>query len=342
MVFQVGVCGTGIFATDSHLPAFKQSGIKVVAAYNRTKAKAEKFASTAGGATVYDSVEELLKDPNVHALDTLVPVQSNLSIVAQAISANKPIAFEKPIAADLLDGEKIVKLARDSDVPIMVLENWVYHEGTLKLKKLLPEIGKPVTFLYQHTGGFVQNKFHSTTWRQTPQHVGGYLSDAGVHEIALLTEVLGEVKSVCANTTQLREISGDADVVSSLLQLESGAFGTYTYSKSLGAAEPQLLFQIFGTNGSLVLVEKPSLSGPQVTLRLGSDGSSGNEQVFELPPDEIDGLVAEFENFKEAVEKNDKTLIKATPEKAFHHYATIVAMIESSKKGGDKVNVRKV
>ena len=60
----LAIVGTGIFATDNHLPTIQKiPGLKPYAAYNRTKSKAETFAQKANIALdkVYDSLKKFLK-----------------------------------------------------------------------------------------------------------------------------------------------------------------------------------------------------------------------------------------------------------------------------------------
>lgn len=336
---KIGVVGTGIFATDAHLPAFKELGtIQVAAAYNRTKSKAEKFAELAsdGQTKVLESIDEIFADPNVDAVDGLLPVESNLQLVEWAVASGKPLAFEKPIAHNLDAAGKIVELTAKSDVPIMVLENWCYHERTLKLKELVKKIGKVEFFLYQTTKPFYLSKYHQTAWRQKPKHIGGFISDGGVHDMALITEVLGNVSQVNAHASQLHEENGDIDTLSAQLVLESGAFGNFTYAKAFGATEPKQSFQIFGTQGSVVF------DGSSIVLRTGAGADDMETKTFDLAPEPVNGVVSEFKNFAEAVKANDKSVIVSTPAKAYHHFATIVACIESTKQNGNTVVVSKV
>ena len=90
----------------------------------------------------------------------------------------------------------------------------------------------------------------ATGWRLKPEHIGGFLSDGGVHQLALLTEVLGDVESVSGLTQQLKEQSGTDDVLFSTLKTAKGAIGTFTYGSAFGATDKSTFFKIFGTNGS--------------------------------------------------------------------------------------------
>lgn len=341
MVYRIGVIGTGIFATRSHLPAIeKNSDLEIVGCYNRTTAKAETFAETANtNVKVFSSVDELLNDSDIDTIDALLPVEQNLEIVKKSVAANKPICFEKPIAASLDDAAEIVKLAESSEVPVMVLENWCYHHGTIKLKELLPRIGSPHMFNFQVSGPFRLSPYHGTSWRQTPQHIGGFISDGGVHDLGLITEVLGPVGSVSARTLQSKPQSGTVDSLSALFNMSDGkTFGTYTQSRYSAASRPTLRFEIFGTDGSL-LYEKKGFEG-KITLYEGKDSTDIKESEFNLPDDEINGVLAEFANWAEVLKDGNTSRLVSTPRKAFAHYAAIAAAVHSAEKGGNMVTVR--
>ncbi len=72
--------------------------------------------------------------------------------------------------------------------------------------EILPKIGDIASFtttLLEH--GTTTTKYLATGWRLNPEHIGGFLSDSGVHQLALLTDVLGEVDTVSGFTKQLRK-----------------------------------------------------------------------------------------------------------------------------------------
>lgn len=342
MVVSVGIVGTGIFARDSHIPALRQAGdYKVVACTNRTREKAEKFAAEIGDVKVYDTVDELLHDPKVEVVDILLPVCDNWAALSKVVAAGKPVCFEKPIAADLEDARKIVDLSRSDPLPMMILENWCYHTRTHELKRRLKEIGEVVSFVYQSSSSYFVSKYAGTKWRQHPKHIGGPIADSGVHDMALLTEVLGPVASLSARATQVQPTSNAIDAVSAQLNMKSGVFGSLIYSRSLGACKPTQKFEIFGTKGSIILStafgETPSMS-----IYRGSGAHDASSTFVELEPEKVNGLVPEFSNFREAVLKNDKSLIVATPEKGFHHFAIIVAIVNSAEKCGERVEVEAI
>lgn len=342
MTLNVGIVGTGLFATDKHLPTIQSiDGLQPFAAFNRTKSKAETFAEKAGidKANVYDSVDDLLKNPNVDFVDALLPVQTNVEIIKKAIEHNKPIAVEKPIAANMEQAREVVKLAASTDLPIGILEQWAYFKGIEEVKKVLPKIGDVISFTYRATGPWnAQNKYLATGWRQNPEHIGGFLSDGGVHQLALLTEILGPVDTVNAHTKQVREQSGTDDILFSTFKLKSGVIGTFTYGSSFGATDKSTSLTIYGTAGSIVYDFSPSLKKPTVTYQTGENAQAASEKTV-VEVDEVDSVKKEFENFAEAVQKKDKSIIVVPPSKAFHHLAIVAAALESSANDGNTAKV---
>ncbi|RCK57497.1 hypothetical protein Cantr_06757 [Candida viswanathii] len=338
---KLAVVGTGIFATDTHLPTIQKiSDLKPYSAYNRTKLKAEDFAKKAEIGVVYDSLEEAFKDKDVDFVDALLPVQFNVDAVKLAIENNKPICFEKPIAANIPQAKEIVKLSESTDLPIMVLENWTYLKAIDILKnEVLPKIGDVVGFTYNATGPFNDtNKYLATGWRLKPEHIGGFLSDGGVHQLALLTEVLGDVESLSGLTRQLQEQSGTDDVLFSTLKLKSGAIGTFTYGSAFGATDKSTYFKIFGKNGSVTYDWSPALKKPTITYQTGATASKASDKTV-IEVDEVDTIEEEFKNFRDAVVKKDKSVVRVPPRTAFHHLAIVAAALESSKNGGSSVKV---
>ncbi|KAL3230939.1 Uncharacterized protein RNJ44_00578 [Nakaseomyces bracarensis] len=344
----VGVIGTGIFATDRHLPSYQEmSGdFKVVAAFNRTKSKAVKFGELAGlpEEKVYDDLEGIINDPEVQMLDIMLPAQFNLDTVKKAIEAGKPALLEKPIAATMAQAREIVKLADSVDIPIGIAENWLYLPCIDVARQFLDKIGPIVAFTHNSTGPFVtENKYLTTSWRQNPEHIGGFLSDGGVHQLALVTELVGEIASVSALTRQVRQESGNVDIVFSTVQMKnSDVIGTFTYGSAFGATDKSVFLKIYGKNGTIV-IELSDKKKPVVKVRFGSSAEEcSKEEVHDVPLDDTFGVNAEFMNFHEAVAKKDKKIFKSTPRVAFHHLACVAAFLESSEKNGDHVKVETI
>ncbi|KAI9030169.1 hypothetical protein CLU79DRAFT_802665 [Phycomyces nitens] len=328
---KVGIIGTGIFAYR-HLKAYRALGqdkFQIVACCNRSKEKAVKFAKEAGipESAVYTDPQQLINDPNVELVDTLLPVQYNLGIVEAAISAHKHIIFEKPIAHNIEDARKIVLAARKADTVVAVAENWGFHPLVVAVGKFVQDgnIGEIINFTYDSVRSYKPDSAYlSTSWRQTPQHPGGYLSDGGVHDMAHLLPILGKFQSVSAFATQRYEVHGAEDTMAVAAKLENGAVGVINFTYCAAGVTRQTL-AVHGTKGTIRLlnrdeVEFLDVSGNPVDSTIVTKG-------FDL--DAFSDVEGEMANFHDVLRNGAKLAL--TPDDAFHHFAVIVAALESAK-----------
>lgn len=345
---KVAIVGTGIFARDSHLPSLKSQPelFEVYSCFNRTKAKAEIFAEKAGipSERIYNSLEEVFQDENVDLVDALLPVQFNLEAVKLASKYNKNIFLEKPIAATLDQAKEILKIVEsNSNFKLTILEHWCYFKSIEIIQKNLSKIGKIYSFTYSSTGQFnFNNKYLATSWRTKPEHVGGFLSDGGVHQLALLTGALGEIKSVCAKTRQIRELSGADDLAYTLMETDNGAIGTFTYGSSFGFTDKKNFIQILGDNGSIYYDFSPKSSD---TIIVKTGGLNANDELItnEIKiEDEYRSTFREFQVIGNSIKNNNFDGILSTPKVTFHHLAIVDAIVKSSENNGQPTDVFKI
>src|SRR5690606_39023067 len=81
----IGVVGAGFIVRDCHLVAYADAGFRVVGITSRTRASAEEVAALRGVPRVFDSVEQLLDDPEVAILDVAVPPQDQPSLIRRIV-----------------------------------------------------------------------------------------------------------------------------------------------------------------------------------------------------------------------------------------------------------------
>lgn len=331
---KVAIIGTGIFAKKAHLPSLENSPyFKPIACYNRTISKAEEFVKSSNSdIKIYKEFDDAFKDPEIDLIDVLLPVQYNLNAIKKAVEFKKNIVIEKPIAANLNQAREIVKISKENpNILIAVNEHWVYLKAVNQLKLSIKKIGKVVGFNYHSTGSFnFNNQYLTTSWRQNPEHIGGFLSDGGVHQLALLTSVLGNVDELNARTVQVRPQSGDVDVVWALCKMKSGLIGSFNYGSAFGNKEKKGFFEILGDNGSIYYDFSPK-TGDRFILRTGGLTKDDEKKEEEIKIDnEYWSTEREFELLGKEL-NGEKGSIICWPEVAFHHLAIVDAMLKSSK-----------
>jgi predicted dehydrogenase len=120
---KIGLIGCGGI-TEQHLKAYTEAGWDVAAFYNRATARAiERRDEYYPQAIVYEDVSELLDNQEIQVVDITIHPGPRAASIEQAIAAGKHILSQKPFAADLATGQRLVQLARDAGVKIAVNQN---------------------------------------------------------------------------------------------------------------------------------------------------------------------------------------------------------------------------
>ncbi|KAI9260171.1 hypothetical protein BY458DRAFT_440207 [Sporodiniella umbellata] len=334
MSIKVGIIGTGIFAYRHHR-AYKAVGddkYEIVACANRSKDKALAFAKEVGipESGVYTNPLDLINDPNVEAVDILLPVQYNKEIIEQAIAAKKHVMFEKPIAANLEDAREIVKMSQTAETVVAVSENWSYHPLAYAVAEYVQKggIGEIVNFTYDSARPYSPDSpYHATKWRQNPEHPGGYLSDGCVHDMAHLVPILGYFKSVSAFANSTQKIHVCEDTLATTIRLQNGSIGVANFTFSSAGVKKQHLV-VHGSKGTIHLIDENV-----VELFDGLGNLISNKPITSLqetaPGNGLSDVEGEFSAFYDTVRRQKK--LGVSTEEAFHHLAFIVACLESVK-----------
>ncbi|MBN2219852.1 MAG: Gfo/Idh/MocA family oxidoreductase [Kosmotogaceae bacterium] len=319
MKVNLGIVGAGIASRELHLPALRKLTelFKITAVNSRTRKKAEEFAEIVGGdVEVFDSYEEMLNSDVVDAVVLAVPIALNPEMIEAARNANKPVICEKPVAATTKEAIPLLRL--HGDTPIYIAENYRHIEVYKKAETLINEgrLGKPLAFSWLKWVDFGQdNKYVQTKWRQTPQHIGGFISDGGVHDVAALRKILGNVEEVSGFSERNFDYLGAENSVVFNMTLGSNVIGNY--SVVYGAPASLNRFEIVCADG-IVQVDKDN-----ATLEIYS---SDREKLF---VNKTDGFAEEFTDFHRVIEGQVNSL--GTIEEAVMDLATIEAGLISAK-----------
>jgi predicted dehydrogenase len=318
---RIALAGAGIFARDAHLPSLLRlrNDFEIVAIYSRTEASAARMAKELpGSAAIYTDYAALLADPTVEALDVVLPIPAVPGALLGALAGSKHILSEKPIAPDRATARTLLAAYSQRDHQVwMVGENWRYESAIVQAAELVRggAIGAPVTChaaLYSPVAP--GNKYYGSTWRESGEIPGGHLLDGGVHHIAALRMIVGEISAVSATAKQLAAHLPPVDTISAHLLFANGAMGTYLASFAVGAPWPPY-FHIVG--------EKGALRVQRGEIELTSNGAT---QVISCP--KYDGVEMELRAFAQAIRQQTPHI--NTPEEAERDLAVIEALLQSA------------
>ncbi len=322
MKVRLGIIGTGIAARELHLPALQniRDKFEITCVCNHTEKKAKDFSALVAGVPYVLDYHELLARKDVDAVDIVLPIHLNCRVTEDALESGKHVIVEKPIASNLKDADRMVGFTRKYSLAMMVAENYRYNPVFKKVREVIESgtIGEAYSVFWDHfTVTDSSNKFAQTAWRINHQYPGGFVMDAGIHNIAVLRDLFGEFKSGIAHTRNINPAIGKMDSMSFEFIFEngvSGVFNTFFSAKGLNVNT----LKILGTNGSVVA------EGNKVSVLRENFG-----EVSESNPADR-GYQGQFEDFYEAI-INHKVPV-STFDKAYKDFKVMVSAFDSADK----------
>lgn len=318
---KLGIIGTGLAAKNLHLPALKKlhNKYEIVAVCNHTRKKAEDFSNMVGGADIHLDYKELLKRDDIEAVDIALPINLNYRFARDSIIAGKHVFLEKPLAGNIREAKQLLGYDKKYKTVNLVAENFRYRKVFYKAKKLIEEgkIGKPYAVnwnLYYHVTS--EKDYGATKWRQDHKHLGGFMLDAGVHNIAAIRMILGDFKFGNALTTSINNKIGKIDTMAFQFQLKNGIAGLYNlYFSVNGHWEDKLL--IFGDWGSIEINTN--------VLTLKQEGKKDKTEDLT----DGHGYDEEFKDFYNAIVKGTK--VNYSFKEAYRDMEIVLGALKSAK-----------
>lgn len=338
-VLRIGVIGCGKIAQVRHIPEYADNcSAQLVAFYNPTRSRAEDMVKKYGG-KVYDTVGELLADPEIDAVSVCSANYSHAEIAIKALRAGKHVLCEKPMATTIEDCEAMVKAAKESGKRLMIGQNQRLAKAHVVAKQLLEEglIGDVVTFrtAFGHGGPETWSiKPGNDTWFfDKKKAVMGVMADLGIHKTDLVRYLLGQdVVKTTARLMTLDKKGPDGELIAvddnaiCIYEMSGGASGTMTVSWTHYGAEDNSTV-LYGTKGIMRIYDDPAHS---IVVKL----ASGEEKVFDVEQIQTnDNQTASgvIDEFVDAVENGRESVLDA--EGVLGSMRAVFASIASSEKG---------
>jgi len=330
-----GIAGCGTIENWHAEAVLRNSGARLVGAYDVYEESKKNFTGKYN-IKAYNSLEELLADPEIDIVSICTPSGLHAPMALQAANAGKHIVVEKPIALNVRECDEIIEACRANNVKMTVISQLRFTDAMTKLKKAVDDglLGRLVM-------GDVLMKFYRSQeyydkggWRGTwKMDGGGALMNQGIHGIDLLLYVMGPVKSVSAYTrTLVRKIEVE-DTAVAALEFKNGALGLIQGTTSIYPGLPRKL-EICGDKGTIILEEDSIVywsvegSNPPEDVAMGgtTSGAASNPTAFSL-----DGHIKQIGDMIDAVRYNRKPLVDQYEGKK--PVELVTAIYESSRTG---------
>src|SRR3954451_9729931 len=137
MALRIALIGAGQVA-NVHLQAISQTtAVEVVGIYDADQARAQDKAATYGVGRVYESWDQLLRDPAVQCVAVLLPHDLHEQYTVEALEAGKHVVCEKPLGQSIEEVNRMLKAADESGKTLLAVHNRVYSHALEKLGEIV-------------------------------------------------------------------------------------------------------------------------------------------------------------------------------------------------------------
>lgn len=246
-----GILGAGWISNKFADACKRVKTANLIAVAARSSDKAEAFANRHGIGKWYGSYQELVNDPDIHAVYVGIINSGHIELIEMAAAAGKAILCEKPALMDYEHVKRFKKAMSESNV--LFMEGvWSIHLPAMKHAKSWIEnnrIGKlcmtDVTFCFEGDPVEKPRLFGKELY-------GGGLVDVGVYCIALTILMIGRTPLKVQASEYISEEFEVDEYGTALLTFPENIIGTINYGVNLQRNQKSYLF---GTQGHIELTK---------------------------------------------------------------------------------------
>lgn len=289
---KVGIVGAGSIA-DLHARGYEEdSRAEIIAVCDREEDRAIQRALDWGARAYYTNYAEMLRHPDLDAVEILTPHYLHADQIIAALQAGLHVSVERPIALSIEEANKVVKIANDSDRVLQVYEPCLFYKPLLDARNLIDagEIGTPSAIRVSMTIGkgdtglwdFASMDDENALWRFNPEFSGGspMLYDVGYQTFCIALFLIGNVEKVqvWGSDTQVREgLSLDAPTVAMWKHFQQDCYGTMTFNyapqrKMRTEHHPlEALITVEGTRGDIHIIRSSDPTQLEAPVELRRD-----------------------------------------------------------------------
>lgn len=279
-VYQVGVAGCGMISEVylRNLQTLFSDRLAVRGVFDRHPDRAQGRAEQFALPRIYETLEQMLCDPEIDIVLDLCPPLAHYEINRQALEAGKHVYSEKPLAADAAQGAELAGLARKKGVRLACSPDVPLGAMIQTARHLVDTgaIGRVV--------GASANLFKRgvESWHPNPNFLyqpgGGPLLDMGPYYLTALLHIVSPIACVSAMDTisfPIRDITSQPHYgetiqvnvptyVNALLRFEQGTLATFTATFDVWKTR-QTCLEIYGETGTILLSD-PNCFGGSIML----------------------------------------------------------------------------
>ena len=205
---KIAVVGIGKLG-QRHVARWSQlADVEIVGIVGRDSAKVQQVGEPYGVAT-FTSIEDLLAQTDVEAVDICTPTDTHYELVRQIAQAGKHIICAKPLALTSKEAEELIAICAQHNVQLLVSHTLrffpEYASAAAQVKS--GAIGRPGVIRMSRG---VPYPSQERAWYTDETKSGGLFLDLGIHEFEWIQSTFGNVQRVMAKRVKHEEPNGQA------------------------------------------------------------------------------------------------------------------------------------
>ncbi|MDE2744374.1 MAG: Gfo/Idh/MocA family oxidoreductase [Chloroflexota bacterium] len=252
MTLRLGLLGAAAIAPRAIVkPVQVFDDVEIVCMAARDRDRAEVFAARAGIATLHDTYEQVVADPNVDAVYNPLAISGHHEWTIKALNAGKHVLCEKPFAMNEAEAREMADCARATDLVCVEAFHYYYHPVSRRMREIVQSgILGQIRFADAHFQNIVE---------ETPDQIryrielgGGSTMDLGCYPLHYLRHSFGaEPEVVSARAATVHE---HIDIEMEAELLFPGGVPARIWSRMNAVGGWSSVVNVFGDRGRLKVV----------------------------------------------------------------------------------------
>ncbi len=290
----------------NHLRVLSARTDLVLAAVADPVAAALADATAQTGAQGFAEPLAMIAEAELDAVVIAAPTTAHVPLALAAIERGIAVLVEKPLAATIDEGMRIVVAARAAGVPVQVGHVERFNPAVLELGRLIED-------------GWLSSVYSIASRRAGPFPARirdvGVTVDLATHDVDILSWIAGERPSRVYAETAQRIHATNEDLLFGLLHFPSGATGMLDVNWLTPAKRRQLIvvgeegmFELDYLTQRLTFTRATDTTNPRL---IGGYAPTFEGEVVELPVTSTEPLAGEIEAFVSIVRNGGRPVVDA-------------------------------
>jgi predicted dehydrogenase len=322
---RIGLAGLGAMGRN-HLRVLSSRPDTQLVAVADPVGDALEAAAAQSGAQPFAEPGAMVAEAELDALVIAAPTTAHVPLALAAIDRGIAVLVEKPLAATVEEGMRIVAAARERGVPVQVGHVERFNPAVLELGRLLAD-------------GWLSSIYAIASRRAGPFPARirdvGVTVDLATHDVDILSWIAGERPSRVYAETAQRIHADHEDLLFGLLHFPSGATGMLDVNWLTPAKRRQLvvvgeegMFELDYLTQRLTFTRATDTTNPRL---IKGYAPTFEGEVIELPVESSEPLAAEIDAFVGVVRNGGRPVIDA--EDGLWAVAVAISLLDAAARG---------